>query len=193
MPYPQSVQAGNTLPAAMTLLVRAMGDQARVAPEIRALAIEQNPNAPVSRVESMDSVLAGSIADFRSTMSVLLSFALTALVLAAIGIYGLVSNSVTQQTYEIGVRMALGATRSGIVGLIMGQSLRVVAGGALVGIGAAVAFTRFLSSLLYGVSATDPLTFVGVILFLFGIAAVASSAPAWRAAQTDPLISLRVD
>jgi len=193
MPYAQSVVDDNQFPAAMNLLVRTAGDPARVAQEIRALAVEQNPNVPVGRVQTMDSIVSGSISDFRSTMGVLLSFALTALVLASIGIYGLVSHSVTQQTYEIGVRMALGATKPGIVGLIMGQSMRFVAGGVLAGIGAAFAFTRFLSSLLYGVSSTDPLTFVGVILFLFGIAAVASCAPAWRAAQTDPLISLRVD
>jgi len=193
MPYAQSVVDDNQFPAGMNLLVRTVGDPSRVAQEIRALAIEENPNVPVSRVESMDSIVSGSISDFRSTMTLLLSFALTALVLAAIGIYGLVSNSVTQQTYEIGVRMALGASKPGIVGLIMGQSLGFVAGGALAGIGSAFAFTRFLSSLLYGVSSTDPPTFAGVILFLFGIAAVASCAPAWRAAQTDPLISLRVD
>jgi putative ABC transport system permease protein len=193
MPYTQSVVDDNQFPAAMNLLIRTAGDPARVAQEIRALAVEQNPNVPVGRVETMDSIVSGSISDFRSTMSVLLSFAFTALVLAAIGIYGLVSHSVTQQTYEIGVRMPLGATKPGIVGLIVGQSLRFVAGGALAGIGAAFAFTRFLSSLLYGVSSTDPLTFVGVILFLFGIAALTSCAPAWRAAQTDPLISLRVD
>jgi len=193
MPYSQSVQAGNELPAAMNLLVRTTGDPAPIAQQIRALAVEQNPNVPVGRVEAMESIVSGSISDFRSTMGVLLSFAITALVLAAIGIYGLVSHSVIQRTYEIGVRMALGASKPNIVGLIMGQSMRFVAGGVVAGVGAAVAFARLMSSLLYGVAATDPVTFAGVIVFLFGIAAMASSAPAWRAAQMDPLKSLRVD
>ncbi|MGA2183806.1 MAG: ABC transporter permease [Bryobacteraceae bacterium] len=193
MPYAQSAFAYNELPAAMNLLVRATGDPARVAQEIRALAVQQNPNVPVSKVETMDSIVSGSISSFRSTMGVLLGFALTALVLAAIGIYGLVSHSVVQRTYEIGVRMALGASKPSIVGLILGQSLRFVAGGVVAGAGAAIVFARFLSSLLYGVAATDPATFAGVILFLFGIAAIASCAPAWRAAQMDPLKSLRVD
>ena len=195
MPYAQSVQGDQQVPAAMNLLVRtaAGADPARVTREIRKLAIDQNPNVAVSEVRTMESMISGSISGFRSTMGVLLSFAMTALLLAAIGTYGLVSHSVVQRTYEIGVRMALGASKPNIVGLILGQSLRFVAGGVVAGAGAAIVFARFLSSLLYGVGATDPVTFAGVILFLFGIAAIASCAPAWRAARMDPLKSLRVD
>ena len=195
MPYAQSVQGDQQVPAAMNLLVRtaAGADPARVTCEIRKLAIDQNPNVAVSEVRTMESMISGSISGFRSTMGVLLSFAMTALLLAAIGTYGLVSHSVVQRTYEIGVRMALGASKPNIVGLILGQSLRFVAGGVVAGAGAAIVFARFLSSLLYGVGATDPVTFAGVILFLFGIAAIASCAPAWRAARMDPLKSLRVD
>jgi len=196
MPYAQSVRGDDRqLPAAMNLLVRttAGADPVRVARAIRELAVDQNPNVPVSEVRTMEAMVSGSISGFRSTMGVLLSFAMTALLLAAIGTYGLVSHSVVQRTYEIGVRMAMGASKPSIVGLILGQSLRFVAGGVVAGAGAAIVFARFLSSLLYGVAATDPVTFAGVILFLFGIAAIASCAPAWRAAQMDPLKSLRVD
>ncbi len=195
MPYAQSDLGNNQIPAAMSLLVQTApgADPVSIARQIRALAIDQNPNVPVSAVETMDSIVSGSISGFRSTMAVLLSFAFTALLLAAIGTYGLVSHSVVQRTYEIGVRMALGASKPSIVGLILGQSLRFVAGGVIAGAGAAIVFARFLSSLLYGVGATDPATFAGVILFLFGIAAIASSAPAWRAARLDPLKSLRAD
>jgi len=91
------------------------------------------------------------------------------------------------------VRMALGASKPSIVSLILGQSLRFVAGGVLAGLGAAVAFARLMSSLLFGVAATDPTTFAGVVLFLFGIAVMASAVPAWRAARMDPLKSLRMD
>ncbi|MGA3025824.1 MAG: ABC transporter permease [Bryobacteraceae bacterium] len=195
MPYAQSVQGDQQLPATMNLLVQTTvgADAARVAREIRKLAVDENPNVPVSEVRTMESMVSGSISGFRSTMAVLLSFAMTALLLAAIGTYGLVSHAVVQRTYEIGVRMALGASKPSIVGLILGQSLRFVAGGVVAGAGAAIVFARFLSSLLYGVAATDPVTFAGVILFLFGIAAIASSAPALRAARMDPLKSLRVD
>jgi putative ABC transport system permease protein len=195
MPYAQSVRWDNQMPAAMTLLVSttAGADVTRVAQEIRALAVDENPNVPVSAVQPMESIVSGSISGYRSTMAVLLSFAMTALLLAAIGTYGLVSHSVGQRTYEIGVRMALGAGKPSIVGMIMGQSLQFVAGGVVAGAGAAIVFARFLSSLLYGVSATDPATFAGVILFLLGMATIASCIPAWRAAQMDPLKSLRVD
>ena len=195
MPYAQSVQIDHKFPAAMNLVVRtaAGADVARVAQEIRGLAVDENPNVPVSVVQPMDSIVSGSISGFRATTGVLLSFAIAALLLAAIGTYGLVSHSVVQRTYEIGVRMALGASKPSIVGLILGQSLRFVAGGVVAGVGAAIVFARFLSSLLYGVGATDPVTFAGVILILFGIAAIASSAPALRAARMDPLKSLRVD
>lgn len=179
----------------MNLLVFpvASADPARVAQAVRTLVVDQNPNVPVSEVQNMQSIVSGSISGFRATMGVLLSFAITALLLAAIGTYGLVSHSVAQRTYEIGVRMALGASKPSIVGLILGQGLRFVAGGVVAGAGAALVFTKFLSSLLYGVAPTDPATFAGVIVFLFGVAAIASSAPAWRASQVDPLKSLRVD
>jgi len=104
-----------------------------------------------------------------------------------------VSYSVSQRTYEIGLRMAIGATKANILALILGQSLRVAAAGIATGILAAILLTSFLSSLLYGVAATDPLTFSAVGALLLAITAVASCIPAWRAAQIHPTKSLRVD
>src|SRR6266849_1543852 len=105
------------------------------------------------------------------------------MILAAVGIYGLVSYSVTQRTYEIGVRMAIGATKGSVVAMILMQSLKVAALGIGTGIAAAIIITRFLSSLLFGVAATDPFTFSSVTALLLGVTAAASCIPAWRAAQ----------
>jgi ABC-type antimicrobial peptide transport system permease subunit len=115
------------------------------------------------------------------------------MLLAAIGIYGLVSYWVTQRTFEIGVRVAMGATRQCIVSMILAQGLRVALYGIGVGVVAALAVTRLLASLLYGVAATDPLTFVAVTALILGVAITATAFPAWRASRIDPVTSLRVD
>jgi ABC-type antimicrobial peptide transport system permease subunit len=138
-------------------------------------------------------LVSASISDFRSTIRVFLCFAGAALLLAAIGIYGLVSYWVTQRTFEIGVRAALGATRQRIVSLVLAQGLRVALYGVAAGVVSALAVTRFLSSLLYGVTATDTLSFVAVTALVLGVTATATSFPAWRASRIDPGKSLRVD
>jgi predicted permease len=191
MPYAQSVQGNGQLPAAMTLMVKSSADPVRIGNEIRRLATGQGPNVPVSELETMEGVVAASMADRRSTMGLFMSFAAAAIILAAVGIYGLVSYSVSQRSYEMGVRMAIGATKADIVGLILRQSLRTAGLGVGAGVAAAILLTRFLSSLLYGVAATDPLTFAAVIGLLLGVAAAASCVPAWRAAQADLTKSLR--
>lgn len=116
-----------------------------------------------------------------------------AILLAAIGVYGLVSYWVSQRTFEIGVRVALGATRRRIVSMILGQGLRVTLTGTVVGVTAALVVTRFISSLLFGVTATDPLTFVAVTGLVLGVAVIAMAFPAWRASRIDPTISLHAD
>ncbi len=193
LPYPQAVQADHTLPPAMDLMVRTNAAPAAVSGQIREIVRELNPNLPLSEVTSLDDLVAGSTADFRSTILVFLSFAATALVLAAAGIYGLVANSVAQRTYEIGVRVAIGASRAGILRLILGQSLRLALLGIAAGALAAFAVTRFLATLLFGVTSTDPLTFTAVCALLLGVAVAASFVPAWRAANLDPLRSLRAE
>jgi predicted permease len=193
MPYAQSIREDGQIPAAMTLLVKARPDSERLRNVIRSLAEQQDPNVPVSRVQPLEDVVSGSISNFSSTIRVFLSFAGAAILLAAIGIYGLVSYWVSQRTYEIGVRVAVGASRQRIVSMILAQGLRVAFYGSVAGVSAALVLTRFLASLLYGVAATDLLTFTAVTLLILGVAATASAFPAWRAARVDPVRSLRAE
>ncbi|MGA8599478.1 MAG: ABC transporter permease [Bryobacteraceae bacterium] len=193
MPYPQAVREDGQIPAAMTLLVKAASGSPQLNSEIRALAQQQNPNVPIGRVQLLENIVSGSISDFRSTIKVFLSFAGTAILLAAIGIYGLVSYWVSQRTYEIGLRVAIGATRQRIMSMILAQGLRVAFYGVAAGVVAALILTRFLASLLYGVAATDLVTFVVVTAMVLLVSAAATVFPAWRAARIDPVKSLRVE
>jgi predicted permease len=193
MPYPQAVRQDGQIPAAMTLLVRASAAGEGLVTRIRQLAVDQDPDAPVGQVQPLEQVVSASIADFRSTIRVFISFAAAAILLAAIGIYGLVSYWVTQRTYEIGLRVAIGATRQRILSMILAQGLRVALYGIGAGLVAALALTRFLASLLYGVQASDPLTFLAVTALVLGVAITATAFPAWRAARIDPVRSLRVE
>jgi predicted permease len=193
MPYPQAVREDGAIPAAMTLLIKATSDSARLQNDIRQLAQDQDPNVPIGQVQPLEDVVAGSISDFRSTIRVFISFAAAAILLAAIGIYGLVSYWVTQRTYEIGVRVAIGATKHRIVSMILVQSLRVALYGIGMGVFAALLLTRFLASLLYGVAATDPAIFAAVTALVLGVAVASAAFPAWRAARIDPVTSLRAE
>jgi putative ABC transport system permease protein len=193
MPYAQAVREDGQIPAAMTLLVKTRTNTDGAAREIRTLAQDQDPNVPIGQVQPLEEVVAGSIANFRATIRVFISFAAAAILLAAIGIYGLVSYWVTQRTYEIGLRVAIGATRSRIVSLILAQGLRVALYGIAAGVIAALAATRFLASLLYGVGANDPSTFAAVTVLVLGVAITATAVPAWRASRIDPIKLLRVD
>jgi predicted permease len=191
MPYAQAAREDGQIPAAMTLLVKVQVDNAQVRAGVRELAEGQDPTVPVGRVESLEDTASGSIADFRSTMQVLLSFASAAIMLAAVGIYGLMSYWVSQRTYEIGLRVAIGATRTRIVGMVLAQGLRVSAYGIVAGIVTASLLTRFLASMLYGVAETDTLTFALVTAVVLGVAVLATAYPAWRATRIDPIKSLR--
>jgi predicted lysophospholipase L1 biosynthesis ABC-type transport system permease subunit len=193
MPYAQAVQGNQQIPAAMNLLIKPSQDSPRLRNELRHLAEDQAPSAPVGEVQTLADMMSASIGDFRSTIQVFISFAAAAILLAAVGIYGLVSYWVTQRTYEIGLRVAIGATRQHIVSMVLGQGLRLSLIGIAGGLVAALALTRFLHSLLYGVTTTDPVTFAGVIALLLGMVLAAAAFPAWRAARIDPLKSLRVD
>ena len=137
--------------------------------------------------------MGGWLADRRFLLLLVGVFAATALVLAAVGIYGVVAFSVTRRTQEIGIRMSLGAQRGNILSLVLGEGARMAAFGVVIGIGASLAVTRLMSSLLFGVSATDPLTFAGVAILLSGVALLASYIPARRAMHVDPLVALRYE
>ena len=141
----------------------------------------------------MDERIALSIGPRRSAVTLLTVFAVMALALAAIGLFGLVRYNVAQRTQEIGVRMALGASRGDVLRMVLGEGLRLALVGVAGGLVFAFAMTRVLSSLLYGVSATDPLTFVGMALLLTFVALLASWAPAHRATRVDPLVALRYE
>jgi putative ABC transport system permease protein len=193
MPYPQSVDLTERVPASMDLVVRTGDNPTQVAGEIRSLVRDVNPNVPVSQVRNLKEVVSGSTSKFRSMMWLFISFAASALILAAIGTYGVVSYSTAQRTYEMGVRVALGATKTSIIGLVVSQSLRLVLSGLAVGVAASLVVNQTLNRFLYGVTATDPITFFAVGGLLLVMALLAGYFPARRAASADPLMALRAD
>jgi len=175
---------------AMSIVVRGHGDAA-LAPAIRSAIWSVDKDQPIVRVATMDALLAATAAERRFALILFETFGLVALGLAAIGIYGVLSGSVTERTREIGVRLAIGAQRRDVLGLILRQGARLTLIGVGLGLLAAWAATRVLTTLLYSVSATDPLIFAGVALLLIVIALFACYLPARRAAGVDPLVALR--
>jgi ABC-type antimicrobial peptide transport system permease subunit len=143
------------------------------------------------RIALLDDGVAGLLGERRLTMNVLTGFATLALLLAAIGVYGLLSFAVAQRTREIGVRTALGAGRSGIIALVLRSALRVVLAGALAGVFGAWAVTRLMGALLFDVSPLDPLAFAAAVFVLVGVSVGAALIPTWRATRVDPLVALR--
>jgi putative ABC transport system permease protein len=152
---------------------------------------ELDKELPVSDIGTLAGSIAHSTREQRFTVALLGAFALLALALAAVGIYGVISYTVTCHTHEIGVRMTLGAERRRIIGMVVRRALLLGSVGVAVGIVAGLALTRLLRSMLFGVSATDPAVFVGVSLFLLAVTALAGYVPARRAARVDPLVALR--
>jgi putative ABC transport system permease protein len=157
--------------------------------EIRSL----DPNLPFATVRTLDEIVSTSVAQPRFTTALLGLFASIAMLLAAIGIYGVISYSVARRTHEIGIRMALGARRNQIVNLVVGQGVALAAIGVAIGLIAAILLTRVMSSLLFEISATDPVTFVVISAVLGFVALIASYVPARRAAKVDPMIALRYE
>jgi putative ABC transport system permease protein len=175
-----------------SLLVRTTsGDPAALAPAIRRIVADLDPSLPLFGVEPLSRTLSNSMGQRRFTMVVLGAFAAVALLLAMVGVHGVLSYTVTQRTREIGIRMALGADRARVRSLILSQGGALVAGGLILGLIGAFAITRLLRALLFGVSPTDPGTFLGVAVLLALVALVASYLPAARAARVDPAVSLR--
>src|SRR5262249_49142600 len=184
--YLPSIRAGGA-----AVVVRRRGDPLALTASVREAVREVDRDQPIANVRSMDQIMSSMAGQSRFGALLLGVFAAVALLLSAIGIYGVIAYSVAQRTREIGVRMALGAQGRGGLGLVIGQGMKFVLIGVGVGIAGGLALTRVLSSLLFNVSATDPLTFVCVSTLLALVALLACYVPARRATKVDPMIALR--
>jgi len=180
-------------PPDMNVVVRSSGNPLQLSAALRDQVRSLDANQAISTIRSMDDVVSGSVAQPRFASQILGLFAVLALVLAAVGLYGLIAYTVAQRTHEIGIRMALGASPRDVLKLVLGQGLKLALTGAVIGIGGAFALTRLMQGLLFQVSATDPVTFIGVTALLTIVALAASYLPARRAMRVDPMIALRYE
>ena len=178
---------------AVAVVLRTQGDPTEAMDSVRQAVAEIAPGDVIYNVETMSEVVSHSFAARRLTMILLEIFASLALALSCVGIYGVISYLVSQRTQEIGVRMALGAKRSDVLWLVLGQGTRMAFIGIVVGIGLSLGLTRLLSHLLFGVTAYDPLTFMGVAFVLIAVAIAACCIPALRATRIDPVVALRYE
>jgi putative ABC transport system permease protein len=176
-----------------TLVVRSELDPAGLTAALRREIQAVDPDVPAYDVKTMREVLDGSLASRRFNMGLLVLFAVVALVLAAVGLYGVMAYMVTLRTHEIGVRVALGAQKRDVFHLVVGQGMALTLGGVALGVLGALALTRVLSTLLVGVAVTDPWTFGAVALLLSAVACLACYVPARRAARVDPMVALRCE
>jgi putative ABC transport system permease protein len=177
----------------LTLALRTAPDPLSMVSAVRAQVSGPTRDQPIYAVRTMEQVVSRSLAERRFTMLLLIVFAATALLLAAVGIYGVMSYAVTRRTHELGIRATLGASRGEIVGLVLRQGMKLAAIGIAAGALAAMALTRFLAGLLYGVRPADPATLAAVTLLLGGIAFLACYIPARRATAVDPVVALRCE
>jgi predicted permease len=174
-------------------VIRTAGEATRVAAAARDAIRALDPSLPIRNVRTVEDVLAESVAPSRWSTTLLGVFAAVALTMAALGVFGILSFVVTQRTRELGIRMALGAAPASVRRMVVGQGLGLAAAGLALGVAGALVLTRLMTSLLYGVSPTDPVTYAGVAAVLVVIAALASYLPARRATRVDPMIALRAD
>jgi putative ABC transport system permease protein len=177
----------------MTIAVRTTGDPMKLAGAVREEIRALDRDLPPFDIKPMTEVLTASLATQRFTMLLLGVFAAVALGLAAIGIYGVIAYSVTQRTHEIGLRRALGAETGDVLRMIVGEAMRLATAGIALGLAASLAVTRLIAGLLFGVSVTDPTTFVVVAGILAGVAFLAACIPARRAIRVDPMVALRYE
>jgi len=175
------------------LVVRANGDAAALTPSIRAAIASVDKDQPVLRIATMDQRVSASAAQRQFTLMLFEAFAVVALILAAVGTYGLLSGTVSERVREIAVRTALGASRINVLGLVLRQGMSLAVAGIVIGLAAAAMASRFLETMLFGISRLDPLTYAGVVILLATTSALACWMPARRAARLDPNVVLRSD
>ena len=187
IPYWQLPEPG------MNVVLKSIGDPNALAGSLRQAVRDVDPDMPVSTLMSMSQVVSDSIDEPRFLAFLVSVFAALALMLSAIGIYGVMAYAVSQRTSEIGVRMALGAGRSEVFGLIVREGLKLTVLGIALGLVASFALAHSISSLLFGVAASDPMTFVVTTSILLAVATLASIVPAHRATRVDPIVALRAE
>jgi putative ABC transport system permease protein len=174
-----------------TLVVRSSGSPAALVPALKAAIWSVNPNVPIQRIQTMNGFISGSAGNRRFALLATLVLAVTALLLSAVGLYGVISGSVSERVREIGVRTALGASPRDVVGQVVRHALTLTLAGVAIGVLGGYAAGRMITSMLFGVTALDPVTYGGVVLLMMAVALLASWAPARRAVGIDPLIALR--
>jgi putative ABC transport system permease protein len=177
----------------MTLLVRTTNDPQSIVPALRQAVWSIDPNQPISGVSTLEEIVSTSIAQPRLNMLLMMLFGALALVLSAVGIYGLLSYAVTQRTHEMGIRMALGANVTDVLTLVLKQGMLLAVIGEAIGLVGAFALTRLMSGLLFGVTPTDTGIFAAVVVVLTLVALLACYLPARRATKVDPLVALRYE
>jgi putative ABC transport system permease protein len=194
LPEPEIIEPYLQVPNSyMTLVIRTSTDPLSLVPALRSQVQSLDRDLPMFEVSTMEQYLAEEMAGRRFNMVLLGIFAGLALILAVVGIYGILAYIVTQQTHEIGIRMAMGAQRRDMLLFILRRGVRLTLIGVAIGLPAAWVVTRVMSSLLYGVSPRDPLTFIGMTLLLVTTALLASYIPARRATKVDPMVALRYE
>ncbi len=186
--YQPAAQAART---PRDLIVRTIGDPLSIVPAVRSVIARVDPEQPVSWVRTMDELIDGDVADRQQILKLLATFAALALLLACVGLYGILSYGVTQRRRELGLRMALGATAARVQRMVVGHGLVLTAIGLVIGLSASLALTRLMTNLLYGVEAADLLTFACVTALLGAVSAFACWIPARRASRMDPIAVLR--
>ena len=177
----------------LTLVVRTSGDAAALVPSIKRAVWSVSSGVPIQRISTMDAFIAASAGQRRLALAAIETFAIVALVLAAVGLYGVISGSVTERMREIGIRTALGATPGEILRQVVTRGVVLTLAGAAVGLAGSAAATKLVASMLFSVSRTDPITYTGVVALLLGVAVAAAWFPARRAAGVDPTIALRAE
>jgi putative ABC transport system permease protein len=177
----------------MSFVIRTTGEPTSVAAAVRQAVQEVDKAQPVSDIRTMENIVSDSVTQPRFNLLLLGIFGSLALLLSAAGIYGVTAYSVTQRTHEIGIRLALGARPVDVLKMVVGQGMLLILIGVGIGVVASIFLTRLMTTLLFGVGATDPMTFAVVALILTGVALVACFVPARRAAKTDPMVALRYE